>query len=173
MPSKSLEKDIEMHRFSKVLKNVKKTICILLLFLMGWQQWTTFLSYQEKFLNPIKYTRENYGKDGISMGESRFNETRKMFVRPVHLTYFGEANEDLGMGAGYFALTQYYLAPNLIYSPRYYLNPNLVLRSDISQDTLLYNLYATLNINLETNFHLNNGWHVMKDFNNGLILLAK
>ena len=128
---------------------------------MIWQQWNTLLRYQDKFLNPIQFTKQNLGFDFYSQYGNRFVEVKKFFTSPTRLYYIGEPNVEFGISEAYFALTQYYLAPNLI------------LRNNVVCDTILYNLYNSIHINAATNFHLNNGWHVVKDFNNGLIILAK
>lgn len=133
----------------------------MLLLIMAWQQWNTFLAYQEKFLSPIQFTKQNYGNDIVSQYGKRFVEIKKMFTSPTRLNYVGEANASFGDSEGNFALSQYYLAPNLI------------LRNNVVCDTILYNLYTSIHIDPATNIHLQNGWHVVKDFNNGLIVLAK
>ena len=128
---------------------------------MVWQQWSTLLSRQHQFFHPIQFTKQVYGNDYYSQYGNRFTEIKKFFPNPTRLNYIGEANEEYGYNEGYFALTQYYWVPNLLY------------RNCKTCDTILYNLYKTIHIDPATNFHLNNGWHVVKDFNNGLIILAK
>ena len=131
-------------------------ICVILM-----QLYITFHKHEEKFENPVQFVKQNYGNDFISHYGNRFEEIKKMFPKPAQLTYVGEANESFEIGTFNYVLTQYYLAPNLVF------------RSNISDDTIIYNLYYTKQINPESNFHLKNGWHVIKDFNNGLIILAK
>lgn len=150
-----------MIRFQKLFTIVKKWLVVPLLFIMGWQQWITFLNHEKKFLDPIHFIKENYGNDFITQYGNRFEKIKKTFPKPVHLTYIGEANEDFNTGVMHYYLTQYYLTPNLL------------LKNNIDSDTILYNLYSSIHFNPETNFHLNNGWHIVKDFNNGLIVLAK
>lgn len=150
-----------MPRFLEIIRGLKKWLFVPLLCIMAWQQWSTFLRYQEKFLNPIHFIKENYGNDNITQYGKRFVEVKKMFSTPTRLNYVSEANESYGFSEGGFALAQYYLAPNLLF------------RNNTAYDTILYNLYNTIHIDPTTNFHLNNGWHVVKDFNNGLIILAK
>lgn len=150
-----------MIRFPEIFKFVKKWLVVPILLVMAWQQWTTFLNHEKKFLNPILFVKENYGNDYVTQYGNRYKEIKNIFTKPVHVTYIGEANEDYNTGAMHYYLTQYFLTPNII------------SRNEIACDTVLYNLYWTIHINPETNFHLNNGWHVAKDFNNGLILLAK
>ncbi len=150
-----------MFQFQEIFKTAKKWLCLPLLFIMAWQQWTTFQKYQEKFLHPIQFTKQNYGIDAVTLYGKRFVEIKKLFTNPTRMNYVGEANEEFAFFEGNFALTQYYLAPNLI------------LRNDVVCDTVLYNLYNSIHIDPATNIHLNNGWHIIKDFNNGLIVLAK
>lgn len=150
-----------MIRFQEIFTIVKKWLVVPLLFIMGWQQWTTFLNHEKKFLDPIHFVKENCGNDFITQYENRFEEIKTTFPKPVHLTYIGEANEDFNTGVMHYYLTQYFLTPNIL------------LKNNIDGDTILYNLYSSINFNPETNFHLKNGWHVVKDFNNGLIVLAK
>ena len=136
---------------------------ILLLLLTGFvvvQLYETFKSREASFTNPLHYFKENYGNDFVSQYGHRFTEIKKMFPELTQITYVSEPNEDLSSGWTNYFLTQYYMAPNL-------------LEKKVVHDTVLYNLYASRQINPATNYHLNNGWHLVKDFNNGLILLAK
>jgi hypothetical protein len=126
-----------------------------------WQLYITFIKYEKKFENPIKITKQDYGNDFISQYGNRYEEIKKILNKPVRITYIGEQNEDKSSFYLNYFLTQYYLLPNLI------------LKNTVVRDTVLYNLYNTIKIDPATNFHLNNGWHIIKDFNNGLILLAK
>lgn len=150
-----------MIRFQEIFTILKKWLVVPLLFIMGWQQWTTFLNHEKKFLDPIHFIKENYGNDFITQYGNRFEEIKTTFPKPVHLTYIGEANEDFNTGVMHYYLTQYYLTPNIL------------IKNNLDRDTILYNLYSSIHFNPETNFHLNNGWHIVKDFNNGLIILAK
>lgn len=150
-----------MIHLSQISSNAKKGLCLLVLGIMVWQQWSTLLSRQHQFFNPIQYTKQTYGNDYYSLYGNRFTEIKNFFPHPTHLNYVGEANEEFGYSEGYFALTQYYMVPNLLY------------RNSKIYDTIIYNLYNTIHIDPATNFHLNNGWHIVKDFNNGLIILAK
>lgn len=127
----------------------------------SWQMFVTFVRYEAKFESPVQVTKQDYGKDFITQYGNRFEEIKKMFTKPVRMTYVGEPNEDFSFGCTHYFLTQYYLSPNLI------------LRNNAIRDTIIYNLYSSQKIDPATNFHLNNGWHIVKDFNNGLIVLAK
>lgn len=149
----------------KPSKRVINIVNIILLFtllsiLVG-QLFITFIKHEEKFENPIQFINQNYGNDYISLYENRFEDIKTMFPKPTHLTYVGETNESFEIGTFHYVLTQYFLSPNLIF------------RDNSIGDTIIYNLYSSKQINPVTNFHLNNGWHVVKDFNNGLIILAK
>lgn len=150
-----------MNRFSKIFIAAKKWICLPILFVMVWQQLNTFLNHEDKFLHPIRFVKENYGIDFITQYGKRYEEIKKTFTKPVHLTYIGESNEEYNTGVMHYYLTQYFLTPNIIF------------KDDVARDTILYNLYSSIHINPETNIYLNNGWHVIKDSNNGLILLTK
>ncbi len=150
-----------MVQISQILNYTKKGLCIFILCIMAWQQWLTFLKHEKKFLNPLQFVNEIYGRDYVSQNEKRFEEIKKMFPIPAHLCYLGEPNEDFALWSANYSISQYYLSPNIL------------IKDNISCDTILYNLYTSIHINPQTNFHLKNGWHVVKDFNNGLIVLAK
>lgn len=150
-----------MKRNLQLINVLNNILLLALLSIIVGQLYVTFLKHEEKFESPLKFVKENYGNDYITQYGNRFEEIKKMFPKPTHLTYFGEANEPSGTGTFNFVLTQYFLSPNLVFK-----NNNI-------GDTLIYNLYASNKIDPATNFHLNNGWHVVKDFNNGLIILAK
>lgn len=150
-----------MVHFPKMLKNIKKWFCVPVLFLMVLQQGITFFQYEDKFIHPIRFIKENYGKDYITQYGKRYEELKKIFIKPVHLTYIGEPNEEFNTGVMHYYLTQYFLTPNII------------LKDDVARDTILYNLYSSIHLNSETNFYLNNGWQIIRDFNNGLIVLTK
>jgi hypothetical protein len=148
---------------------------------MAWQQWITFLTYEEKFLNPIHFINQNYGNNGISQYGKRFEEIKKMFPKPTRITYVGEAFvPNAGTREYHFALTQYYLAPNVFFrtdimhdSIEYDNGAARITPFPIVFDTVLFNLYSSGHINPATNYFMNNGWHVLKDYNNGLVLLVK
>lgn len=142
-------------------KIVNNLFLILLLCVFMWQLYFTFINYEQKFVNPVTVTKQDFGNDFITQYGKRFEEINKLFLKPTNLTYIGESNEDFASGALHYILTQYYLSPNLI------------LRTNIVRDTVIYNLYNSKQLDPSTNYHLNNGWHIIKDFNNGLIVLAK
>ena len=150
-----------MFHFPQIIKIVRNALCVVLLYIMVWQQWSTFLKYEKQFLNPIQFVNQNYGNDYISQYGKRFEEIRKLFTTPAHLCYIGEPNEEFAFWSANYSLTQYYLSPNVL------------IKDTINCDTILYNLNRSIHIDPATNFHLNNGWHIVKDFNNGLIVLAK
>lgn len=150
-----------MTRKESVINIFNTILLIALLCVIVGQLYITFIKYEEKFENPIKVTKQDYGNDFISQYGNRYDEMKKMLNKPVRMTYVGEPNEDFSSGCLHYFLTQYYLSPNLI------------LRNNVVRDTIIYNLYVSKQMDPATNFHLNNGWHVIKDFNNGLILLAK
>lgn len=150
-----------MVQISQIFNYTRKGLCILVLCIMAWQQWFTFLKHEKKFLNPSKFVNENYGNDYVSQNEKRFEEIKKMFPIPAHLCYLGEPYEEFALWSANYSISQYYLSPNIL------------IKDNINCDTILYNLYRSIHINPQTNFYLKNGWHVVKDFNNGLIVLAK
>lgn len=175
-----------MVRFPEIYRLTKKWLVLPLLFIMAWQQSITFSIHEKEFLNPIKFIKENYGNDYISQYGNRYEEIKKIFTKPTRMTYIGEANEDYNTGVMHYYLTQYYLTPHNILSKEdyntdithYYRTQNSltsgnIQKKDIIRDTILYNLYLSIHINPESNFYLKNGWHLVKDFNNGLIVLAK
>ncbi|MES2287030.1 MAG: hypothetical protein V4547_15165 [Bacteroidota bacterium] len=144
-----------------IIKIANNILLIALLCFFVWQLYASFIKYEDKFENPVIVTKQDYGNDFITQYGNRFVEIKKLFPKPTNLTYIGENNEDFASGALHYILTQYYLSPNLI------------LRNQIVRDTIIYNLYNSKQITPSTNFHLKNGWHIVKDFNNGLIVLAK
>ncbi len=162
-----------MQDIAHIFKTVRKWLVLILLCIMGWQQWTTFAVHQEKFLNPVEFTKNNFGTEYITVYENRFHEIKKMFPFPAHLTYFGDGDETVATGTMHYSLTQYYLSPNLLFINKSYLYPDLKYNYDLIHDTLIYNLYRSGHLDPATNFHLNNGWHILKDFDNGLIILTK
>lgn len=125
------------------------------------QLYITFIQHEGKFESPIQTIKQDYGNDFITQYGKRYVEIKKTFPSHNNFSYVGEANESFAPSYFNFVLTQYYLSPNLVFI------------DDTIHDTILYNLYNSKQIYHSTNFHLNNGWHVIKDFNNGLIVLAK
>ncbi|MES2591415.1 MAG: hypothetical protein V4608_05990 [Bacteroidota bacterium] len=150
-----------MYDTQYIFKQVRKILFVFLLCILVWQQWSTFSAHQDQFLAPVEFTRNNYGNDYISQYGKRFEEARNFFTKPTILQYVGEANEDPSSGTFHYYLAQYYLAPNIV------LNRNTVC------DAIIYNLYNSKQVDIATNFHLNNGWHIAKNFNNGIIILSK
>ncbi|MES2593566.1 MAG: hypothetical protein V4608_16905 [Bacteroidota bacterium] len=125
------------------------------------QLYNTFIKYEGKFENPVQTIKQDYGNDFITQYGKRYEEIKKTFPSNNHFSYVGEANENFAPGYFNYVLTQYYLSPNLIFI------------NDTIHDTIIYNLYNSKQIEHSTNLHLNNGWHVIKNYNNGLIVLAK
>lgn len=170
-----------MNTTNEILKTTSKWCLALLLLAMGYQQWTTFKVYQEKFLDPIGFTKKVYGNDGITTYEKRLEDVKKAFTNTTTLNYIGESTvPNNGTREMHYALTQYYLAPNLLFrneSARdnvlYNNGASPVSYSSIVCDTLLYNLYSSGKIDVANNYHLKNGWHIAKDFDNGFILLTQ
>ncbi|MGB3946833.1 MAG: hypothetical protein WBM13_02505 [Bacteroidia bacterium] len=146
----------------KEILQITDTILLLgLVAIIVFQLYTTFESKQSIIENPKVYVENNYKKDFISTYGERFTEIKKVFEKPTKMGYISEENEDQSIFWTNYFLTQYYLAPHLI------------VKNNKTCDTILYNIYSTKQINPATNFHLNNGWHIVNDFNNGLIVLAK
>lgn len=150
-----------MFNFREKYSVVIKWFCLPVLSIIAWQQGVTFLNHEKKFLDPVGFVKDNYGKDFITQYGTKFEEIKKMFPKPTHVTYFGEANEEYNTGAMHYYLSQYYLTPNVLFI------------DSVGRDTIVYNLYSSLHVNPETNFYLKNGWHIEKNFNNGLIVLVK
>lgn len=138
-----------------------RILLFALLLLMGAQLYSVYSSHEKKFENPVQFVKKNYKQDYITQYASRFEGIRKELPTTTTLSYVGEANESFSMHYFNYVMTQYYLSPNLIF------------KNNVNHDTIIYNLYSTKQIDANTNFHLNNGWHILKDFNNGLILLSK
>lgn len=145
----------------QVINIINNILLVALLCVIIGQLYITFTKHEEKFENPVQFIKQNYGNDYITQYGNRFEEIKKMFPGTSHLTYVGEASESFEMGTFHYVLTQYFLSPNLIF------------RDNKIGDTVIYNLYMSKQIIDANNFHLKNGWHVVKDFNNGLIILAK
>jgi len=150
-----------MFHFTEIFGIVKKGLCVLLLLIIAWQQWVTFSAHENQFLSPVQFVKQNYGIDPITQYGLRFTEIKKLFKTPTRINYVGDNISDFSLIEGHFALTQYYLAPNLLF------------RNNTSCDTVLYNLFSTIHFDAVNNVYIHNGWHVVKDFNNGLIVLAK
>ncbi|MGB3946829.1 MAG: hypothetical protein WBM13_02485 [Bacteroidia bacterium] len=170
-----------MNTINETLKTISKWCLILLLLAMGYQQWTTFKTYQDKFTDPIGFTKNVYGKDGITTYENRLEEVKKMLSGTTVLNYVGESTvPNNGTREMHYALTQYYLAPNLLFRNEtardnvvYNNGASPVSYSNIVCDTILYNLYSSAKIDITNNYHIKNGWHIAKDFENGFILLTR
>ncbi len=170
-----------MYKVSQFFTPIRKWLCAGLLCIMAWQQWSTFLKHQQKFSAPVQFIKENYGNDGVTLYGNRFEEIKKMFTKPTRITYIGEPYvPNNGTREYHFDLTQYYLAPNLLFrtnimhdSVTYDNGAAGITPSPIIFDTVLFNLYSSLHINPATNYFTNNGWHILKDFDNGLVLLIK
>jgi hypothetical protein len=129
-------------------------------FLIVWQLWSILLKWDFAFSDPGSYSKQNKGNDYVTKYGERFKEVKSFFSKPSRVGYCSELNQDKPTFYMHYTLTQYYLAPNII-------------TTNINEDTILYNLYETFQLNESTNFHLNNGWRVIKNFNNGFIILAK
>jgi hypothetical protein len=148
---------------------------------MAWQQWHTFLRYKDKFLSPVQFTKENTGNDSNTLYGNRYVDVKKMLSGQSRLTYVSENTvPNGGLRELHFALTQYYLAPNLLFRNNKFIetltessNAPDATTTTVLHDTIIYNLYATLHIDTANNFFIKNGWHIAKDFNNGIIILTK
>ncbi len=150
-----------MKQKAELIKIINILLLSALLCFFVWQLYITFIKYEDKFESPLKVTEQDYGNDFISQYGNRYEEIKNLFTKPVTMTYIGEPNEDFATGCTHYFLTQYFLSPNLI------------LRNNAVRDTIIYNLYNSKKFDPASNYHLNNGWHIVKDFNNGLIVLAK
>lgn len=124
------------------------------------QQCLTFNMHADKFADVKGYTDIHWGNDFITVYQKRFLEVKSFFLKPAHMGYCSEPGQTKPTFYLHYVLTQYNLAPNIVVE-------------DTNTDTILYNLYETIHIDPANNFHLRNGWHVIRDFNNGFILLAK
>ncbi len=170
-----------MNSIPQILKDIRTWACLLLLIIMGRQQLITFAEYKDKFSDPVQFTEQTYGKDDITAYGIRLAEVKSFLKKPTTLSYVGEpVVPNNGTREMHYALTQYSLAPNVLLrnaSARDHVTfnngaspPTL---SDRVCDTVLYNLYSSGHIDPATNYHLNNGWHIAKDFNNGIIVLTR
>ncbi len=129
---------------------------------MAWQQWKTFQKYKEGFHNPVAYTKKYYEKDYMTtVLATRYEGLRKMFPHTSHICYIGEPGDDFPTWSANYSFTQYLASPSVF------------IKDKIDCDTIVYNLHWSIHINTKNNYHLNNGWHIVKDFNNGLIVLAR
>lgn len=155
---KSLTKLVKQNN-NQIITIINNTLLFAILCIIIFQGYITFLKNEDKFEDPIEFVKQNYGNDYITQYGNRFEDVTKMFPKPIHLCYVGESNSDFALGI--YALTQYYLSPNIL------------IKNNINCDTILYNLYSSIHIDPNTNYHLQNGWHIIKDFKNGLIILAK
>jgi hypothetical protein len=170
-----------MNTINTNLKKISQLSLVLLLIAMGYQQWTTFKVYQDKFLDPIGFTKNVYGNDGITQYETRLTEVKKTLTTGSVLNYVGESVvPNNGTREMHYALTQYYLAPNLLFRNAT-AQDNVVFNngaspvsySSIVCDSILYNVYSSGHIDVANNYHIKNGWHIAKDFDNGFILLTR
>jgi hypothetical protein len=143
------------------LKKIRPFFLVALLLILVWQQWITFQKYENNFEHPKAYFSGHDHNDLITEYGKRYTDIKSYFQHPTHISYIGEAGENFGTGAFNYVLSQYYLSPNLVY------------KSSPIRDTILYNLYTSKELDAASNYYLNHGWHLLKDFNNGLILLSK
>lgn len=148
-------------RFENAKNSISLCGLFILLTIIFFQLFKMYKTYEAKFEKPIEFIKGTYGNDYITQYGAKFTEVKKVFPTITHFTYVGEANEDFSSRWTHYFLTQYYMVPNLT---AYTKEP---------LDTILYNLYNSKQLDAATNFHLNNGWHILQDFNNGLIVLAK
>lgn len=166
---------------NKLIKDITKVLCVLVLLVMAWQQWSTFGEYKDKFAHPQDFVASVEGKDDISQYGLRVEELKKMFPGKSVLSYVGEKMvPNNGTRELHFALTQYYMAPTVLLrniqakdSTVYNNGASPIPFSPIECDTVIYNLYSSQKVDASTNYHLMNGFHVVKDFNNGYSVLAK
>lgn len=164
-----------------IFKRIQLFLILPLLGIIGWQQWLVFSKFQDSFLNFEGYLHKVQPIDDIAGYKTKLAEVRKMFSGRSKLTYASETiHPNEATREMHFALTQYELAPNLLF--RNALTPDN-LESSIGAapptytstvyDTVIYNLYCSFMLNPQNNYYLNNGYHVVKDFGNGIIILAK
>ncbi|MFY9308868.1 MAG: hypothetical protein WAQ28_07445 [Bacteroidia bacterium] len=150
-----------MEKLKYILNITDKILLVAITGVIVIQLFKIFENHKSSFENPSAYFNQNYGNDFVTQYGHRFTELKKMFPNVTILSYIAEPNEDFASQWTNFFLTQYHLAPHL------------VEREGEPHDTILYNLYNSKQIDPATNTYLNQGWHIVKDFNNGLILLAK
>lgn len=170
-----------MNTIPQLLKDIRTWACLLLLIIMGKQQLNTFADSQDKFSAPLQYTQQVYMKDDITAYGSRFEEVKQFFKKPITLSYVGEpVVPNNGTREMHYALTQYYMAPHVLLRNEtardrvlYNNGASPPVLSERVCDTVLYNLYTTGHIDPVSNYHINHGWHIVKDFNNGIIVLAR
>lgn len=128
---------------------------------MAKQLWLTKQSYTACLQTPKACLFDPWGADFISTYGNRYIEINQYLTKPTQMGYYGEPGEIfMGMGANNFVLSQYFMAPH-------------ALEYQKTSDTILYNLYGSQNPALIDPQLLQQGWHVLKNFNNGLILLSK
>lgn len=128
---------------------------------MAKQLWLTKESYTACLQAPKPCLVDPWGVDFISTYGKRYTEINQFLTKPTQMGYYGEPGEIfMGMGANNFVLSQYFMAPH-------------ALKYQEQSDTILYNLYGSQNPALINPQLLQQGWHILKDFNNGLILLSK
>lgn len=149
-------------------KNIKKVnffirvgMIYILLCVFIFQLFWVFKNYETKFQKPIGFIQNNYSADFITQYRFKFEEIKKDYCGVTKFSYLSEEQENFSIGWTHYFLTQYYMAPNL------------TAHTKMPNDTLLYNLYNTKHLEPTRNYYLNNGWHIVKDYNNGLIVLAK
>jgi hypothetical protein len=134
-------------------------LCCFLVF-VGLQQWNTFEKYSTQFGTPVDYTNQTFGQDFITNYGNRFTELKEYLKGTQGIGYCSENNQNIPTYYLHYVLSQYYLTPTILSK-----NPD--------SDTLLYNLYESYKLNPSENYHLKNGWRIIKDFNNGFILISK
>ena len=142
-------------------KQIKMVFGVIVVCAMAWQLFVMFEKYEDAFLDPTKFTRDNYGKDGLSIAGKRYEELKKMFPNTTHICYMSEESDNFPTWSANYCFTQYFAGPVVF------------IKDKKDCDTILYNLHWSKKIDTKTNYHLNNGWHIVKDFDNGLIVLAK
>ncbi len=145
------------------LKSLVKLRLLLLLpviFFMSKQLWLTWQGYTDCAKNVKSCIVAPWGTDFITTYGTRYTQINQFLTTPTRIGYYGEPGESFGMWANNYVLSQYFMAPH-------------VLEDKKANDTILYNLYGSQNPALISSQFLQQGWHILKDFNNGLILLSK
>ena len=135
---------------------------VLTIFICG-LAYQVYLNLKEQLPN-ITHPQTSYfdpiGNDFISNYNKKF-EAMRPYLRPNSVMgYFSEPGESYVYWGMHICLTEYNIAPAAIIDKK-------------DCDTILYNLYNTQHITTATDRHLQRGWKVLKDFNNGLILLIR
>lgn len=144
-------------KIKKICINI--ILCCFLVF-VGLQQWNTFEKYSTQFEAPFAYTSKTLNQDFITNYGNRFAEVKEYLKGSAQIGYSSENNQNMPTYYLHYVLSQYYLTPTL-------------LSKNQNSDTILYNLYESYKINPMENYHLKNGWRVIKDFNNGFILISR